>query len=135
MAYLGQVDDNEGNRGCDDNDDDNSDLLDEAMNEVERRLAACGGGYPFTLDLNGTVLRPAQQKGTARSVVYHYLLLSTRLNMKDQGVQAGIDGTQLLEEVAAIALRAYLGSGRARAIVFGTAAPGGFKKNFTLCAS
>lgn len=128
VGYLGQVDDNEGNRGCDDNDDDNSDLLDEAMNEVERRLAACGGGYPFTLDLNGTVLRPTQQKGTAKSVVYHYLLLSTRLNMKDRGVQAGIDGTQLLEEVAAIALRAYLGGGRARAIVFGTAAAGGFKE-------
>jgi hypothetical protein len=128
VSYLGQIDDNENNRGCDDDDDENSDLLDEAMNEIDRRLTACGGGYPFTLDLNGTVLRTAEAMSKTKSVVYQYLLLSTRLNMKNQSVQAGIDGTQLLEEVAAVALKTYLGSTRARALVFGTAAAGTFKR-------
>lgn len=127
VAYLGRVDDNDSNIGCDDDDDENSESLDEVMNEIERRAVACGGGYPFRLDLEGTVLRYDAESTGHRSILYRYLLLSTRLNMKDNRVHAVIDGADLLEEVAAHALKSYLGGTRARAFVFGTAASHGFQ--------
>ena len=126
-AYLGRLDENDHNVGCDDNDDENADEIDEVMNEIERRSTACGGGYPFALDLEGTVLRHAPDNDNYRTHLYHYLLLGTRLNMKDNRVHAGIDGSHLLEKIAAETLRCYLGPQRARSIVFGTAAPGAFE--------
>ncbi|MBS1767710.1 MAG: hypothetical protein JST05_09970 [Acidobacteria bacterium] len=126
LAYLGRVDDNENNIGCDDDDDENSDLLDEVMNEIERRAVSCGDGYPFILELEGTVLKLSkddQQKG----MLYRYLLLCTRLNMKDKRVHDGIDGSLLLEEISAHVLKNYLGGSPARAIVFGTAVAGSFE--------
>lgn len=134
VAYLGQIDDNDHNNGCDDDEDDNSDFLDEVMNEIERRESACGSGYPFRLDLEGTVLRYDTGTISHRSILYCYLLLSTRLNMKDHRIHAGINGTDLLEEVAAHSLRNYLGGTRARARVFGTAVAGSFQdKVSALC--
>lgn len=134
VAYLGQVDDNDYNIGCDDDDDENSDLLDEVMNEIERREYACGSGYPFQLDLEGTVLRHNAGNNDQRSTLYHYLLLSTRLNMKNDRDHAGINGADLLEEVAAHALKNYLGGTRARAFVFGTSVSGGFQEKVSaLC--
>jgi hypothetical protein len=127
-AYLGRLSENDHNTGCDDNDDENADELDEVMNEIERRSFACGGGYPFGLDLEGTVLRHAPADENHRAHLYHYLLLSTRLNMKNNRVHAGIDGAELLEEIAAETLRCYLGPKRARSIVFGTSAPGTFEE-------
>jgi hypothetical protein len=133
-AYLGRLDDNDHNTGCDDNDDENADEIDEVMNEIERRSSACSGGYPFVLELEGTVLRHAPNDQNHQTHLYHYLLLSTRLNMKDDRVHAGIDGADLLEEIAAETLRCYLGSQRARSIVFGTAASGSFEEKINhLC--
>jgi hypothetical protein len=126
VAYLGRVDDNDHNVGCNDDDDENSDSLDEVLTEIERRESACGSGYPFRLDRAGTVLRHNADQDDHRSVLYRYLLLSTRLNMQKHRDHAGIDGTKLLEEAAAHALKNYLGGTRARAHVFGTAKPGGF---------
>lgn len=128
LAYLGRVDDNDNNVGCDDDDDENSDSLDEVMNEIERRETACGGGYPFRLDLEGTVLRKRDDCCDERTKIYHYLLLSTRLNMKGSRILDDIDGAALLEEISAHALKNYLGDTRARTYVFGTAAPGQFRK-------
>lgn len=127
LGHLGRLDDNDNNIGCDDNDDENADEIDEVMNEIDRRASACGNGYPFVLDPQGTVLRYASDAENSRAHAYRYLLLSTRLNMKDCRVHAGINGSHLLEELAAEALRCYLGRSRARRIVFGTAAPGSFE--------
>ncbi len=127
IAYLGRLEENDHNVGCDDNDDENADELDEVMNEVERRASACGKGYPFVLDQAGTVLRYAPDDEDHRSHIYRYLLLSTRLNMQDSKVHAGMDGTCLLEELTASVLRCYVGPKRARTIVFGTAAQGRFE--------
>jgi hypothetical protein len=127
VAYLGRLDDNDHNIGCDDNDDENADELDEVMNEIERRKAACGDGYPFELTFDGTVLQYIPADGNHRSDIYRYLLLSTRLNMKTHRVHAEIDGTTLLEEISARALQCYLGPTRARSLVFGTASSGSFK--------
>lgn len=127
LAYLGQLGDNEYNEGTDDEDDQNANTLDEVMGEIGRRGLACGSGYPFQLDLHGTVVRHQTADNSARADVYRYLLLSTRLNMTSERIQDGIDGTALLEELAAVVLRCYLGSERARSFVFGTAASGRFE--------
>lgn len=127
LAYLGRLDDNDHNIGCDDNDDENAEELDEVMNEIERRQAACGGGYPFELGLDGTVLRYKPEHDNHRCDVYRYLLLSTRLNMQTQRLQNQIDGTALLEEVSASVLKSYLGPTRAKSLVFGTSASGSFE--------
>ena len=126
VADLGRVDDNDNNIGCDDNEDENSDALDEVMLEIDRRDKACRNGYPFKLELAGTVLRHPASTGDDRSIVYLYLLLSTRLNMKEDRIHDGIDGALLLEEIAAHVLKNYLGGVRARSFVFGTSVAGGF---------
>jgi hypothetical protein len=127
VAYLGRVDENDHNIGCDDNDDEHATDLDEVMNEIERRSSACGSGYPFVLRYEGTVLRHSVESVDQASVIYRYLLLCTRLNMKSSRIHAELDGAALFEEVSAEILRCYLGTGRARSIVFGTATVGPFE--------
>lgn len=105
------------------------------MDEIDRREKACASVYPFALNQQGTVLRtsiPEPEK--TQSVVYLYLLLSTRLNMKKQRKHAEIDGTKLLEDLSAHALKAYLGQDKAQCLVFGTARKGNFKSKINeLC--
>ena len=127
QAYLSRLGENDRYVGCDDNDDETAAELDEVMNEIERRATACGGGYPFVLEREGTVLRHAPNNKDHRSHIYQYLLLSTRLNMTTDRVHAKIDGAGLLEEISSETVRCYLGPQRARSMVFGTAAPGTFE--------
>ena len=119
LAYLGRIDENRFNVGCDDEDSRNSELLDDVMLELERRENSCAGGYPFELTTQGTVLKD-KQAACVQSSIYRYLLLSTRLNMQSCRIHDGLDGTKLLEEVAALILRDYLGH-RSFSCVFGTA--------------
>ena len=134
VAILGREDDNDNNIGCDDDDDENASLLDEVMNEIERRAEACGSSYPFDLELEGTVVRHNIELTDHRAELYRYLLLSTRLNMQTSRIHEGLDGGNLLEEVTAQVLRCYLGGGKARSIVFGTAKAGSFEDKVTyLC--
>lgn len=120
VAFLGREGESDPNVGCEDVDDDNADALDEVSGEIELRETACAGRYPFELDVAGNVLsyRP---KDHVSSWLYGYMLLSTRLNMNADRMQGGIDGTTLLEEISAEGLRRYLGDGRAKSLVFGTA--------------
>jgi hypothetical protein len=127
VAYLGRLDDNDDNVGCDDDDDKNSDSIDEVMVEIERRASACGSGYPFHLDTEGTVLRHDEENVVHQAQIYRYLLLGTRLNMKKNGTQAQVDGALLFEEVCAHILKNFLGGERARSLVFGTASQGSFE--------
>lgn len=128
VAYLGRIDDNDINSGCDDDEDKNAEVLDEVMNEIERRESACNSGYPFTLDPTGTVLKFDSRKlKKTQSVVYLYLLLSTRLNMKSNRTHASINGTQLLERLSAFVLKSYLGTSKAKSLVFGTSNQGSFQ--------
>ncbi len=128
VAYLGQIDDNHTNAGCNDDEDENAGVLDEVMNEIERRATACSSGYPFTLEMEGTVLKCSSLETEAtQSIVYLYLLLSTRLNMKDNRIHANIDGAYLLEALSAHVLKSYLGASRAKSFVFGTSNQGAFQ--------
>lgn len=98
------------------------------MNEIERRENACASGYPFELKLEGTVLQCSiLEPKEAQQIVYLYLLLSTRLNMKDNRTHAGIDGTSLMEHLSAYALKNYLGRDKAESFVFGTSSEGRFE--------
>ncbi len=128
LAALGRLDDNENNVGCDDDSDTLQEALDEVMNEIDRRQVACGSGYPFALDLEGTVLRHRPDDADPRTFIYYYLLLGTRLNMQNNRTHANIDGTLLLEELSAHVLKNYLGASRAKSTVFGTANQNGFTK-------
>ena len=99
-----------------------------AFGEIERRREACAGGYPFVLDDSGAMVQ-RQGGHTGGQVdtmhaIYEYLLLATRLDMKNNRGHGGYDGTKLLEELAAEAARSYLGS-RSESMVFGTAASAG----------
>ena len=96
-------------------------IVEEAYLELERREKACRYGYPFVVDGQGYTLRASQEAGNHRYIIYKYMLLATRLNMKDNRKHAGIDGALLFEELASEAARKYLGA-RAESIVFGTAA-------------
>jgi hypothetical protein len=134
LAYLSQVGENYPNDGADDQDDVNASILDDVFSEMYRRSQSCAHGYPFRLDMQGTVLRHIATDNTVRADVYRYLLLSTRLNMNENKVQDGVDGTGLLEELAALVMRCYLGYERAKSFVFGTAAAGGFQQKVSrLC--
>ena len=88
LAYLGRIDDNANNLGIDDDDNANEEILDEVMNELERRDKACGGDYPFELQAEGTVIHHLLDKGNHKSELYRYLLLSTRLDMNSDRVHA-----------------------------------------------
>lgn len=128
LAHLGKVGDNEFNSGIDDEEGKASDDLDDVMNELDRRQKACGSkAYPFALSRAGSVLTKGTAIPPTRALVYEYLLFSTRLDMKNNKVQAGIDGTHLLEEIAAVALKNYLGPVRSKTHVFGTSNSGNFK--------
>ena len=97
----------------------------EAFAELERRCNACPRGYPFSLDDNGQTVRLKNLgEDSGRFTVYKYLLLATRLNMKDSRHHGGLDGTQVFETLAAASAERYLGE-RSESLVFGTAAQDG----------
>ena len=91
-----------------------------AFQEIERRIVACDGGYPFEVDERGNALHTIQDVGNGKHLVYKYLLLATRLKMNNNRKHENIDGADLLEYLAAEVARQYLGT-RAESIVFGTA--------------
>ena len=92
-----------------------------AFAELKCRAAHSGRGYyryPFRvseddqlLDFTGTV---------GRREFYLFLLLATRMNMREHRVQADINGTELFEKVCCEVAKNYWGS-NTEGLVFGTA--------------
>lgn len=109
-------------------------VVEEAYGEIERREVACRGGYPFALDRSGSTLHARQASDNHKYDIYKYLLLATRLDMQKNRSHAKIDGTKLLEELAAEVAQSYFGP-RAEKLVFGTTAgsPSFPAKVNTLC--
>ncbi len=120
-SYLVQIDDGELEEGVDDREDGVLQDLDEVMQEVEARSDACGVGYPFSQYSGGLLTYDNSKTRHPQSGIYCYLLLATRLNMAEDRTQAGLDGTQLFEQLAAPILCNYLGR-RSCSFVFGTSA-------------
>lgn len=96
-------------------------VVEEAFSEIERRKEACRAGYPFVLGNKGYTIRSAAKTGNAKQIIYKYLLLATRLDMKENRSHAGIDGALLFENLASDATRSYFGT-RSESLVFGTSA-------------
>jgi hypothetical protein len=113
----------------------NERLSDAMMTEVGSRITACPDGYPFRTDGTGSTLIRRDDAHSTKDLVYRYLLLATRLSMSSEKIQAGIDGTQIMEELGSSVLGSYMGN-RAKVEVFGTARHGGFAKKIEdLCVS
>ena len=91
------------------------------FSEVGRRCDACSGAYPFVIDNGGQSVRFEVKDDNDRHMIYLFMLLATRLNMKGNRDHGGFDGTQLFEELGAESAKHYLGS-RAESLVFGTTA-------------
>ena len=101
-------------------DDVAEDRIIDAFAEIQDRVTSCGGGYPFEISDAGYTLRFRADCNDDRQLIYTYLLLATRMDMKNQRRQANIDGTLILEDLSAEVARNYLGE-RAESMVFGTA--------------
>ena len=131
---LGRFDENEHSGGVREEEDAPQNVQ-EAYLEIERRREACGDGYPFEIGERGLTLEAKQNADTSKEqnadtskeIIYKYLLLATRLDMRGNRVHADIDGTLLFEKLAAEAAREYFGD-RAESFVFGTASNAGFRK-------
>ena len=123
--FLGQIGDSEVGAGCEDDREVDEQTMDDVFNEISRRKNACESGYPFDINDTGTLLQSRINLSTKVGVVYCFLLLCTRLNMKEHKDKNGIDATQLFESFCAEAIRNYLGSCRAKSFVFGTSADEG----------
>ena len=119
VQLLGRLEDNDYSGGVPE-EGELQGLLGDVYEEIELRRKACRDGYPLSVDEVGYTLHLSQDANMSKYIIYKYLLLATRLNMSNDRVQGGIDGTLLLEELAAQVARGYLGV-RAESIVFGTA--------------
>lgn len=98
-------------------------VVEEAFSEIERRVEACRGGYPFALGNEGYTLLPNGNGEPGKEIIYKYLLLATRLNMTRNRRHADMDGTSLFESLAAEAGQSYFGA-RSQVLIFGTSAKG-----------
>ena len=94
-------------------------VVEEAFAEIERREEACRGGYPFVIGDEGYTLRTSGKPESPKQIIYKYLLLATRLDMKDNRIHAEIDGSLLFENLGADVTRSYFGA-RSESYVFGT---------------
>ena len=127
IRFLGRREDPDYSAGVPEEDEADT-VVEDAFGEIERRREACAGDYPFVLDDSGAIVqRQGGRTGgqaDAMHAIYEYLLLATRLDMKNDRRHGGYDGTRLLEDLAAEVARGYLGS-RSESMVFGTAASAG----------
>ena len=117
---LGRLDENDYADGVPE-EEEASGVVEDAYYEIERRRQICRDGYPFLVENHGHTLRVNEHGDSRQRVIYRYLLLATRLNMRDNRNHADIDGTLLFEELSAETGREYFGE-RAESMVFGTAA-------------
>lgn len=90
----------------------------EVYDELLMRERFCRGGYPFKLNQPGNVIFHSDNSEIIRHIVYKFLLLATRLDMKNESRHAGINGTSVFEELSAEVASNYLGD-RSESLVFG----------------
>lgn len=96
-------------------------VVEAAYDEIDRRREVCRSDYPFEAIRQGKVIRLDQDSENPKHIIYKFLLLATRLNMKTNRTHADIDGTLLFEELSETVARNYLGDS-ADGYVFGTSA-------------
>ena len=89
----------------------------EAYTEIGRRQDVCRGGYPFSWREQKTTLTLCKDINNTKQTIYIYLLLATRLNMKDKRSFSDIDATHLFEKLAEQVARNYFGD-RSESMLF-----------------
>lgn len=109
--------------GIESEDDTIDDGLDAVLIELDRRFSFTNQKYPFTLKRNSIKINEDESTLT---LIYKYMLLCTRLNMRESKIQNGLDGTQLFENLSSYVANKYFGVD-SKSFVFGTAEPGSFK--------
>lgn len=97
--------------------------LDDVLIELQRRPTFSKNEYPFKFNKNSIEISPTL---SLNEYLYLFMLLCTRLNMKDKKIQANMDGTLLFEELCCIAARNYIGQS-AKSYIIGTANKGAFE--------
>lgn len=117
-------DDEISNNGLESSDDLSMYAIEDGIKECEQRAMYCPARYPFNVSPGSLEL---QMTDESNKEIYQFLLLSTRLDMRDQRVQGGYDGTKLFEELCASVAKEYFGH-HSKVMVFGTAVEGGFKQ-------
>lgn len=122
-SLFSMSDDEINNDGVESSDDISIEKLEDGIKECEQRATCCPASYPF--GVNATSIEPHMAERVNKEI-YKFLLLSTRLDMKTQAVQAGHNATKLFEELCAKVAEEYLGT-HSKAFVFGTACAGSFK--------
>lgn len=100
------------------------DKFHEALSEIEVRLNDTNGNYPFCAETNVIRKRDSNRQ---IDIVYTFLLLATRENMKNNKVANNIDGTLLFEKLCAMVLQNFFGNS-SESLVFGTGS--GITENF-----
>ena len=123
-SLFSMSDDELDNDGVESSDDLSVDAIEDGIKECEQRASFCPARYPFKVSANSL---EAQADGGVNREIYQFLLLSTRLNMKEQKMQAGHDATKLFEELCAGVAAEYFGQ-HSKSMVFGTAGAGGFQQ-------
>jgi len=119
-------DDEEKIEGIEDSNDEWFDQkVNEVINQVLLRHKFTGDKYPF--ELEGQILKIKANVPEVFSMLYIFLLLTTRLNMGNERIHDGLDGTQLFEHLSAKVAENYFGI-RAESVVFGTATEGSFSE-------
>lgn len=98
--------------------------LEQSLGEIESRERSCNGRYPFVAKNNSVLMKEGFNENIHYKM-YLYLLLSTRLNMKNKKNVDGIDGTLLFEKVSSLVAKQYFGE-KSESIVFGTGAGNGW---------
>ena len=81
LQDLGRLDENDYTDGVPE-EEETPKGVEEAFIEIERRSNACRDGYPFALGRTGITLLSDQESENHKHIIYKYLLLATRMNMK-----------------------------------------------------
>ena len=117
--FLGRLEDNDYSDSGVPEEEETTEIVQEAFGEIERRKEACRDGYPFAIGDYGYTLNTTRAGANHKHITYMFLLLATRLNMSNNRVHACVDGAHLFERVSAEVAREYFGA-RAESFVFGS---------------
>lgn len=114
--------------GIEDDSDKFINKADEIATEIKRRSKITRGQYPFKLSNRDYMLDYIPSEDSF-NYVYRFLLLSTRLKMKSDKINNGLDGTQLFEKLSAEVALAFFGE-NAKVDLLGTSKSnvGGFRE-------
>lgn len=123
-SLLSMSDDEVNNEGIESSDDKSVIVLDDAIAECSNRLQRCPDRYPFVIGCGSLGLK---SNTCWHKDIYAFLLLVTRIDMKNNRMQGGYDGTRLFEELCAKVIEEYFGC-HSEVMVFGTSQDGKFNE-------